>query len=71
MMVLQFFGDVDAEIYLEYPLFSSGASHATVRRTAKLEVKETDSFDFVFSAFHQYLIIFNSCNGDQKCLYIT
>jgi len=36
-MVLQFFGDVDVEIYLEYPLFSSGPSH--VKRTAKLEVR--------------------------------
>lgn len=32
----EFFDDVDAEIYLEYPLFSSGPSH--VRRAARLEM---------------------------------
>lgn len=36
-LVLQFFEDVDVEIYLEYPLFSCGPSH--VQRTAKLEVR--------------------------------
>ncbi|KAG0609754.1 hypothetical protein M758_7G011400 [Ceratodon purpureus] len=34
----EFYDDVDAEIYLEYPLFSSGAYNVTVRRTAKLEM---------------------------------
>nr|XP_024384877.1 uncharacterized protein LOC112286811 isoform X2 [Physcomitrium patens]XP_024384878.1 uncharacterized protein LOC112286811 isoform X2 [Physcomitrium patens]XP_024384879.1 uncharacterized protein LOC112286811 isoform X2 [Physcomitrium patens] len=32
----EFFEDDDVEIYLEYPLFSSGSSH--VRRTSKLEM---------------------------------
>lgn len=70
-MVLQFYDDVDAEIYLEYPLFSSGAYNVTVRRTAKLEVRISNIKSVhqnSIQCFSSVSYSFYYCTDDQKFL---